>query len=283
MNSLGGNWGISISSDDTLYIADGGNNRIVVVSLNGTRNVSTFGSGPGNSSNQLNNPTDVFVTDTAVYVMDTYNYRVQKWSRNGTNPITRPGSSLPNFGQDFSVFVDKYDNLYMSLSSANKVILFAANSSNFTTVAGNGTAGSASNQFTGLIGIWVDDARALYAADSSNQRIQKWIYNASSGLTVAGTGMSGSSLTQLQNPNSMVVDRSGRVYVADRNNHRIVRWEPNATAGVCVVACTGVSGKQANQLNGPVFVAFDTNGSMYVSDSGNNRIQKFQVFDNVSE
>ena len=281
INSLDSNWGISISSDGTLYITDYNNHRIVVVTLSGTRSVSAFGSGPGSSSNQLKYPNDVFVTDTAVYVMDTGNSRVQKWSRNGTNPMTRPGAS--SLGTCYYLFIDKYDDLYVSINTDNKVIRFTANSSVYTTVAGTGTTGSTSYQFNSPSGMWVDGARTLYVADFNNHRIQKWIYNASSGITVAGTGGSGSSLTQLQNPESVAVDTSGRVYIADRYNHRIVRWAPNATVGVCVVACTGVAGQQANQLNEPISVAFDTNGSMYVSDSSNNRVQKFQVFDNASE
>ena len=213
--------------------------------------------------------------------MDSSNFRVQKWSRNGTSPMTMPGTS--SLGYAYFLFVDKYDNLYVSLNTGSKVIRFAANSSSSTTVAGIGTVGFASNQFSNPAGIWVDDARAVYVADYSNHRIQKWIYNASSGLTVAGTGVNGSSLMQLCNPNSVAVDTIGRVYVADRFNHRIVRWGPNATVGVCVAACTGNAGQQANQLNEPISLAFDTNGSMYVSDSANNRIQKFQVFDNASE
>ena len=144
LNSLDASWGISISSDDTLYITDSNNHRIVVVPLSSTRSVSTFGFGPGNSSNQLYYPNDVFVTDTAVYVMDSSNFRVQKWSRNGTNPMTVPGTS--SLTDSYFLFVDKYGNLYVSLSTDSKVIRFAANSSSFTTVAGIGTAGPASNQ-----------------------------------------------------------------------------------------------------------------------------------------
>ena len=253
----------------------------MVVTLSDTRIVSAFGFGPGSSSNQLKYPNDVFVTDTAVYVMDTGNSRVQKWSRNGTNPMTRPGALAS--GSGFFLFVDKYDSVYVTLDSTSKVIRFAPNSSVYTTVAGTSTSGSASNQFQSPRGIWVDGARTLYVADFNNHRIQKWMYNASSGITVVGIGGSGNSLTQLQNPESVAVDTSGRLYIADRYNHRIVRWAPNATVGVCVVACTGVAGQQANQLNQPISVAFDTNGSMYVSDSSNNRVQKFQVFDNASE
>ena len=70
------------------------NSRIVVVPLSGTRNVSTFGSGPGNSSNQLNIPKRrVRYRHGGLCRWILSNSRVQKWSRNGTNPMTSPGAS----------------------------------------------------------------------------------------------------------------------------------------------------------------------------------------------
>jgi glucose/arabinose dehydrogenase len=73
------------------------------------------------------------------------------------------------------------------------------------------------------------------------------------------------------------------MYIVDRGNNRIVRWPPGATSGVCVVACTGFSGSQVNNLYYPIDVAFDSNGSLYVSDDGNSRVQKFQILNNTSE
>jgi sugar lactone lactonase YvrE len=138
------NTGIFISSDDILYIADSGNDRIVVVQLSSSIIQRNIGSGPGTSSNQFYNPTDVFATDTAIYVMDNYNKRVQKWSQNGTNPTTVPGT-VSLFNSDY-LFLDKDNNLYVSDLYNNTVIRFAPNSSISITVAGTGISGTAANQ-----------------------------------------------------------------------------------------------------------------------------------------
>jgi hypothetical protein len=58
---------------------------------------------------------------------------------------------------------------------------------------------------------------------------------------------------------------------------------PNATSGVCIAGCAGTtSGTRANQFYHPVDLAFDNNGSLYISDHFNNRIQKFQILNNQS-
>ena len=38
-------------------------------------------------------------------------------------------------------------------------------------------------------------------------------------------------------------------------------------------------GNNDDQLNNPTSIAFDSDGSMYVTDTGNNRIQKFMLND----
>lgn len=67
------------------------------------------------------------------------------------------------------------------------------------------------------------------------------------------------------------------IYVVDSGNDRIVRWTTNyAAGGTCIVGCSG-SGSGANQLNSPRDIKFDSDGNLYVSDQGNNRIQKFSI------
>lgn len=68
------------------------------------------------------------------------------------------------------------------------------------------------------------------------------------------------------------------IYIADTGNDRVVRWTTNyAAGGVCIVGCTGTSGVAANQLNSPRDLKFDASGNLYVTDQGNNRIQKFMM------
>ncbi|CAF3637151.1 unnamed protein product [Adineta steineri] len=273
------NEGIFIADDDTLYIGDAGNNRIVVVPLNSMSNISIIGDGYGSNLSQFYYPSGVFVTAAYIYIMDAYNHRVQRWLRNGTNPVTIP--VRPYMDYAYFLFIDKYSNLYLGDCGYSQVLRFSPNSSSPTIVAGNGTAGSTASQLFCPLGVFVDDSETVYVADYSNHRIQKWAYGASFGVTVAGNGLNGNSLMQLNYPKSVVVDTNGYMYIVDTGNNRIVKWAPNANSGVCIIACSGVSGNQMNQLSGPVSLAFDSQGSIYIGDMGNNRVQKFAYINNT--
>ena len=150
-------------------------------------------------------------------------------------------------------------------------------------VAGNGVAGSDNNQLDTPYGVFVNHAGTIYVADCHNHRIMKWLSGASSGVIVAGNGAASSSSTQLNSPTQIIVDANGYMYISESGNSRITRWAPNSTFGVCIVACTGTPGIASTQLYAPHSLAFDSNGSLYVSDYGNHRVQKFQILKYHSE
>jgi sugar lactone lactonase YvrE len=273
-------FGITIPTDGILYIADSMNCRIVMVNIITSTVSGIFGS-IGSASNQFDLPIDVFITGTSLYVLDNGNIRIEKWSSNGTNPSIVIGTASIAYGS--CMFIDGYGSIYVSDSTNDTVKRVTSNSSSFVTIAGNGTFGNSANQLTGPNGIYVDNNLTLYIADTGNSRIQMWKHGATSGYTVAGTGTAGSSLAQLSYPQALIVDINGYMYIADTNNNRILRWAPNATSGVCIAGCAGTtSGTRANQFYHPVDLAFDNNGSLYISDHFNNRIQKFQILNNQS-
>lgn len=109
-------------------------------------------------------------------------------------------------------------------------------------------------------------------------RIPYFYLGQSSGTVVAGaTGVSGSNASLLRYPTSVATDIYGNFWVVDNNNHRIqfyCRSAPNTTVGRTVAG--GSPGTAANQLNYPVGMAFDANLNLYVSDTSNHRIQRFQ-------
>jgi hypothetical protein len=66
----------------------------------------------------------------------------------------------------------------------------------------------------------------------------------------------------------------------DSGNHRIVKSGLNGFQ--CLAGCSGFSGLASNQLNGPWSLSFDSYGNIFVTDQGNNRIQKFILSINSS-
>ena len=279
--------------NNTLFVADTANHRVVIIQPNST-NASKIVGSLGTGSNQFNQPTDIFVTNTSIYVLDAFNYRVQMWPRNGSNGTTVAGitgsagnsSMTATFGYGFGIFVDNAGYLYVSDLTNHRVLRFPPASTSGTSgvvVAGTGTAGSGPSELYSPCRIFVDSDQTLYIADTYNHRIQKWTRGACAGVTVAGTGISGSGLDQFYYPVSVVVDSNQYMYITDQANNRILRWSVGDCAGECIAGCTGSAGTASIQLASPFAVAFDNNGLLYVSDKSNHRVQRFSLFSASSE
>ena len=94
-----------------------------------------------------------------------------------------------------------------------------------------------------------------------------------SGGSADGAG----TAAQFRYPYGVAVDSDGNVYVADTDNHRIRKITPEGV--VSTFAGTGIEGHQegagtAAQFNGPIGVAVDSSGNLYVADGGNGCIRK---------
>jgi hypothetical protein len=159
---------------------------------------------------------------------------------------------------------------------------------------GDGGAATAAN-LNAPAGVTVDGSGNFYVADQDNHRIRK--ITAGTGLisTFAGTGTGtltgdGAAATSatIFGPRSVTIDSNGDVYIADFYNDRI-RLVPNATGQRFGVAMTagniytvagttgGFSGDggaaTSARLNGPVAIAIDAVGNLFIPDFTNNRIR----------
>ena len=112
---------------------------------------------------------------------------------------------------------------------------------------------------------------------------KKWRRGASAGETLVANWRSASGATEPLAPTSIVLDWNGIIYISEWSKNRVIRWIPDTALGECIAGCIQTSGLMANQLSGPIGLGFDSNGSLYVSDNGNHRVQKFEMVTGCGE
>lgn len=114
----------------------------------------------------------------------------------------------------------------------------------------------------------------LYVADGRMHRIQ--VFDVAGGGLIASWGSQGTGPGQFQEPWGVAVGPGGVVYVADTWNHRIQKLDRDGK----LLAQWGSFGQVSGPDGGPVFygprgVAVDGEGNLWVTDTGNKRVLKF--------
>jgi sugar lactone lactonase YvrE len=89
-------------------------------------------------------------------------------------------------------------------------------------------------------------------------------------------GTTGNGNSQFQNPTGITLDTSGNIYVADSSNNRIQKFD--SQGNFLMQWGTIGDGSPGPENNGKFFfpssAQADSKGNIYVSDSGNERVQK---------
>ncbi|CAF1512149.1 unnamed protein product, partial [Rotaria sp. Silwood1] len=275
VNQLSSPLGLYIDDDESVYVVDRYNYRIVKWKSGATSGeVVAGGNGNGQRNDQLSDPKDVVVDkeNDSFIISDQDNHRVVRWSRRNGKSVQTIISNVNCYG----LTLDDEGYLYVCDASKHEVRRWKIGNTIGTVVAGGNGQGNSLNQLNHPYYIVVDQDHSVYVSDQNNNRVMKWIKDAKEGIVVAGGQGAGSTLTQLSSPRGVVVDQSGAVYVADCGNHRVIRWSKGATQGTVVVGENAYK-RQSNQLQNPWGLSFDRHGNLYVADYRNHRIQKFNI------
>jgi sugar lactone lactonase YvrE len=275
LNELSHSEGLFIDDDQTIYVADTDNDRVVKWKSDATYGqIVAGGNGKGNRNDQLNVPRNVIIDEESdsLIISDYGNRRVVLWPRqNG-----RRGETIISNIDGWGLAIDSDGYLYVCDKKKNEVRRWKRGDMNGIVVAGGNDGGNRLNQLSSPHNIFVDQEHSVYVSDRDNHRVMKWTKNAIEGIVVAGDQGKGDTLTQLSKPRGITVDHLGTVYVADWDNHRVMRWLEGATQGSIVVGGNG-QGKRSNQFNYPTDLSFDRQDNLYVLDSDNHRVQKFHI------
>ncbi|MCM3869536.1 MAG: NHL repeat-containing protein, partial [Pyrinomonadaceae bacterium] len=146
---------------------------------------------------------------------------------------------------------------------------------NVSTLAGDGSPAGFSDPF----GIAIGRDGTIFVADAGENNAIRKLTTQGTLVTLAGGN------DAFNTPSGLAIDIDGNLYVADTSNNRIRKI---TTAGVVsTVAGTGIAGYHdgpANeaQFDGPIGVAIDGRGNIYVADTYNDRIRKISSEGQVS-
>ncbi len=212
----------------------------------------------------------------------------------GSVPATPSPALSTSITQPSSSAVDSNGNVYFTASNA----VFKLSGGNLTVIAGTGRVGYAGDggpaakaQFNNPQGIAVDHSGNVYVADTGNSVIRiittDGFINLFAGNVFFGapqvgwTGDGGPAIgAELDLPVSLATDTSGDLYIADSANNAIREVTPDgnihtiAGLGPTQPGFSGDTTAAAGaMLNGPLGVAVDSKGNVYIADTNNANVR----------
>ena len=222
-----------------------------------------------------------------------------------TTTVSSPASAT-KMKYPSGVWLDKDDRLWVADRSFNRILRFDSVSNNpavnsaadgvlgqpdFTTT----TAAIAVDKLNNPQSVTVSAAGQLYVADFGNHRILRFdnaaatsgLVNAAVALGQADfiTKIPSCAANSLRDPAGVFLTPDDSLWVTDYGNDRMVHFKNAATKATGAAAdgflgqpdfTTSSSGTSAQKLASPYYAPFvDAGGSLWVPDTGNNRVLRF--------
>ena len=292
-------FGIALDIEGNIYVTDYGNARVQKLSPAGAplRAWGQIGTRPGDFSQ----PEAIAVDRSGnVYVADTFNNRVQKFSGSGrVLAVSRPTRTRDDI-RPAGITIDSRGRVFVSQYGNSHIVRMSAKLRPQRTI---GVFGTTPQLLAFPIGVAVDNSGTVYATDPLNGRIQ---LRSPRGSVTAVYGhrallAKGARLRpgEFGYPIGIALSSTGLIYVPDQDLHRIVvlsasgplgfigtdgtaRWIAVDSFGDLYILdmhnfiekispqghLLATLATKAN-LNRPQGLAVDSQGSVYVADSGN--------------
>jgi 4-amino-4-deoxy-L-arabinose transferase-like glycosyltransferase/sugar lactone lactonase YvrE len=259
--------------------------------------------GPGADEGLFNEPRDIAVDQEGnVYVADTGNRRIQKFDSQGEFLLAWSGGEA-GFVEPLAVVVSSQGQVLVLDSEPGWVYRFTSDGEPL------GRFGGPEAQLFHPRGMAIDSQDNVYIADTGGCRIIKYDIQ---GNRLTQFGDKGSGPGQLLEPTDVAVGAGGDLYVADTANLRIQHWDffgryqgewavPVASAyngpHLALAADSSLfvttpeqhqvrryssGGELLGQWGGleqfriPVGLTLDEAGNLYVADTLNHRVQRFE-------
>ena len=204
---------------------------------------------------------------------------------------TFSGSSIAGLFFPSQVAFDNVGNLWVTDEMNDRIVEYQRVLSAFLPSISIGVGrGTTLNSLAGPHGIAFDAAGNLWVADSSNNRVLKFsapLSNSENASLVLGqTDFNSQTCSSIRSglchPMDVAIDSSGNIWVDDSGNNRILGFAATAGSGALATTVIGQPSFGTNRCGltprgicGAGHLAFDAAGSLWLSDSGNNRVLRY--------
>jgi DNA-binding beta-propeller fold protein YncE len=298
-------------AEGSLWVADGGNDRIEVFNEKGEY-VTKFGT-LGSLPEQMKYPTGVAVdSHGTIWVADDENNRVDRWRITVLRPTFSSsfgsfGTGNGQFNEPTGIGVNPINgSVVVSDEKNNRVQVFNEKGEFIRTF---GSEGTGNGQFKEPRGVAVDAKGNIWVTDTGNNRVEEFNEK---GEYLAQFGTTGTGNGQFTSPKGLAVDAKGNIWVADSGNSRVeefnekreyVRqfsagtnpigvavdfkgnvWSDNENETGAIeehnekgefVQKFATRGSGNGQVLNPKRLAIDPAGDIWVPNAGNNRVDVF--------
>jgi sugar lactone lactonase YvrE len=288
---------VAVDASGNVYVADGGNNRIRIIS---GFSISTFAGdgtqgaldGPASSAS-FQFPTGVAVDPSGnIIVSDFGNNRIRKITQ--SRVVSTLAGSVKGSSDGAGAAAQFNAPNHLTTDVAGNV--FVADESNFrirkitpagivSTFAGRGIPGfldgSAANAlFADPSGVAVDALGHVFVTDA--HKVREISLSAAAGVyTIAGNGTAGltdgtGAAALFNSPTGLVINAAGNILVADATNQKIRLMTPDGNVSTLAGSIGGFRDGTLTtaRFNAPTSLAVDPAGNIYVADQINQRIRK---------
>ena len=224
------------------------------------------------------------------------NYSVTTFAGNGESGSSNGISSASSFNSPINLALDSNNNIFIA-DFGNKGIRKIDPSGNVTnfqitdhTFSLN--IGYHNDDFTSWVtnvhAITVDSNNNIYFTENGDGKIYK--VDPSGNLSFIAGSTSGfqdgiGNISQFDRPLGIAVNNTGEIFVSDYGNNRIRKID--SAGNVSTYAGNGGQGStdgisSSASFNNPKGIALDSNGNLFVADSGNHLIRKIDTNGMVS-
>jgi len=277
-NSMAGPAGLTVTANQTVYVAVPSENRALVFPLGSPANT--------------------------VYGQATFN-------ANTPNQSSQPLASRNGLYGPLDIKLDANGNVYIVDALNNRVLMYQGTSRSASEVwgqddfTGNGKNKIKASSINSAYKIAIDYSKApfpLYVSDTNNSRILIWknsvtfqsgdpadLVIGQPNLTTAIPNVDNAAQTptntSLALPKGIAVDSVGNLYVADFGNNRVLHYPrpvdqpgritPDFVLGQADFTSSKTAAASASTFQGPAAIALGPAGEVFIADSGNNRVLQF--------